>query len=229
MLNKTYQLPLEIIRHIQVLRVKIADTIILFNGDNLDYHARIMSMDKKNTIVVIDKIITNNNYNSQELHLAISIIAMDNLELVLRSSVELGVTHIKLFNSSRTQRINKERLTNKLERWQQIIISACEQTHLSKLPTLDNTIYEFNQIISMNSYSSKILLSPWHESQYIVTQDPQSKLIIIGPEGGFTPDEVVTAEQNGCRFLKLGSRVLRAETAALAAISYIQSTTGEWI
>lgn len=223
------ELPNEVVRHISVLRIRITDNVILFNGDGSDYLVTFIKLDKRCAIVRVLEQLVINNESDLKITLMLAIIANDKMDLVIQKAVELGVTQISPIYCQNTQRFKTERLANRIEHWQNIIIAASEQSGRAILTKLDAPI-TFNDSIQNCSSSHKYILSPHHAGRFQAknTQANNDTCILIGPEGGFTPIEVHSANNNGFNSVLLGQRILRAETAAIAAISVLQSNYGDF-
>ena len=223
------ELPNDVVRHISVLRVRITDNVTLFNGDGSDYLVTFIKLDKRGAIVrVLEQLVLNNESNLK-ITLMLAIIANDKMDLVIQKAVELGVTQIIPIYCQNTQRFKMERLANRIEHWQNIIIAASEQSGRAKLTKLDAPM-AFNDSIQNCSISHRYILSPHHAGHFQATntQTNNEICILIGPEGGFTSVEVHYANNNGFNSVLLGQRILRAETAAIAAISLLQSHYGDF-
>lgn len=227
-LNQKLELPIEVVRHINVLRIRITDTIILFNNSGYDYTAKLNLIEKRQALCTIINVTQITNESSIKSHLLMSMIVNDKFDLVIQKSVELGVTEFTPIITQNTQRLNKEKLANKFEHWQKIIISASEQCGRSILMKL-NQPEIFSTVIKQPFDGIKLILSPHHAGQLPDTTNQISNVnIIIGPEGGLTQDEIICANSNGFNSIALGNRILRAETAALTAISLIQYKYGDF-
>lgn len=226
--NQELELPIEVVRHINVLRIRPTDLITLFNGDGYNYEVKFITLEKRQIIChVINKTLVSNESNTS-IHLLMSIIANDKFDMIIQKSVELGVYEFTPLITQNTQRLSKEKLTNKIEHWQKIIISSSEQCGRTKLMQL-NMPQEFNQIISQSFTGNKFLLSPHHAGTFNQHKESCSDItLMIGPEGGFTHDEVNVANQNGFNSILMGQRILRAETAAIAALGIIQYQFGDF-
>ncbi|MDD3265557.1 MAG: 16S rRNA (uracil(1498)-N(3))-methyltransferase [Burkholderiales bacterium] len=227
--NQELELPIEVVRHINVLRIRLTDTITLFNNDGCDYTAQLLVLEKRQIICkIINKIPIDIQGSQVKIHLLMAMIANDKFDLVLQKSVELGVDEFTPLITQNTQRINKEKFSSKQEHWHRIIISASEQCGRAKLMKL-NTPQEFKHIIKENISGTKFILSPHHSGKLNQYKDITSNTtLIIGPEGGLTTEEVELANKNDYHSILLGNRILRAETAAIATISILQYQIGDF-
>jgi 16S rRNA (uracil1498-N3)-methyltransferase len=220
-------LPHEVVRHIQVLRLRENQEITLFNGDGYNYQAKLLTLAKREAQVAITTKIPNCVESTYEVSLYMALIANDKFDLVVQKAVELGVTQIVPINCQHTQRFKAEKISAKLEHWQKIVIAASEQCGRSRLAQIAPPS-EFSQALTQANAELKFILSPYHHSKLTPVQ-VASMALMIGPEGGFTAEEITLAVQAGFQPLKLGPRILRAETAAIAGLSLIQATYGDLI
>lgn len=231
--NPKIQNPLQVeadaARHlIQVLRYQVGDYFTAFDGQGNEFEAQILTVSKKSLTVTLTAKATQSVESKFAIHLAQSLVKRDKMDYIIQKAVELGVTQITPIITQHTDiQLNIEQQLKKHQHWQQIIISACEQCGRSWLPTL-NTITEFQTFIHKGHTSTLLLhphaalsLSSWGLSSTTVT-------ILIGPEGGFSEAEVLLAQQYGIPSLRLGPRVLRTETASIAAIAALQVSCGDF-
>lgn len=212
----------------KVLRQQVGDALILFNGDGKQYRATIAAIEKKLVLVDVGEVSTPVTESPLAIQLGIAMSRGDRMDWVLQKSTELGVTEITPLITERTElKLKAERLEKKLAHWQQIIVSACEQCGRNTLPTLHPPISgrDWSQHIRADR---KLVLH--HRSDHSLDRDAAvtSVALYIGPEGGLSTEEIRDAEQLGFQPLTLGPRVLRTETAPLAAISVLQSTWGDF-
>ncbi|MBT1450450.1 16S rRNA (uracil(1498)-N(3))-methyltransferase [Glaciecola sp. XM2] len=211
-----------------VLRLKENAPIVLFNGNGADYTADIVSPHKKHTKVVINAQISLNVESPLHIHLAQGISKGDRMDYALQKAVELGVTEITPINTEFCNvKLNEERWEKKHAQWQKVIISACEQSQRNCVPTL-HPVTSFSQYIGLNTNLKRIILSPGSDTYLSGTpRHPIGFQLLIGPEGGFSEQEVYTAQQIGYTSVNLGPRILRTETAAVTCISILQALHGD--
>ncbi len=221
-------LPSDVVRHIIVLRLKLEQEIILFNNDGHDYHAKIVELGRREALVVVTNKVKNQTEANFIITLMISLISNDKLELVIQKAVELGVQRIIPVITEKTQRIKAEREASKLEHWRKIIIAASEQCGRAKLATVSE-IKEFATVIDEDKSEINYILSPHHAASKLTkVNNAQSISLLIGPEGGLTEHEIRVANAAGFQNLNLGKRILRAETAAIAGISFLHCNFGDF-
>ncbi|WP_299569994.1 16S rRNA (uracil(1498)-N(3))-methyltransferase [uncultured Shewanella sp.] len=212
----------------RVLRMSEGENISLFSGDGFDYLATIISANKKNvTVEIIDKT-ENNSESPLNLHLGQVISRGDRMDFTIQKSVELGVTTITpLFSDRCGVKLNGERLEKKINQWQKIVISACEQSGRSFVPTVRPAM-TLSQWCAEQTDALKLNLHPRaaHGINGLALENTKVRLL-IGPEGGLSEEEIAMTETHLFTDVLLGPRVLRTETASLTAITALQLRFGD--
>ncbi len=212
----------------KVLRMQAGRELILFNGEGGEYSAEISAAHKKYVDVSVKEFSAENRQSHLQLELAIGVSRGERMDWVLQKATELGVTKITPLMTERTEvKLGGERADKKMEHWQQILISACEQCQRNILPGLSEP-RNFSEWISECDAELKFVLH--HRDNQGLPQDKntQSVALLIGPEGGLDEDEIVQAIAQKFSPLTLGPRVLRTETAPVAAISLVQFLWGDF-
>ena len=149
------------------------------------------------------------------------------MDWVIQKATELGVTHVSPLLTERTEvKLKADRAEKKRQHWQQIAISACEQCGRNRLPVI-NPLTLLPKWLNDSQAELKLVLHHRAENLSAQSTPPRSIDLLIGPEGGLSPDEIHLAEQRAFRALRLGDRVLRTETAPLAALSILQARWGD--
>jgi 16S rRNA (uracil1498-N3)-methyltransferase len=212
----------------KVLRMQEGDSLILFNGDGFDYSARIDSIHKKSLSASMDVAIASETESPLSIHLGIGISKGDRMDWIMQKATELGVTTITPLFTERTEvRLKGERLEKKHQHWQQIIISACEQSGRSVLPQLAPATRI--DMWTENTQAEKKFVLHHRSTQPLDGKvTPKSIVLLVGPEGGLSEAEIMAAEKHNFDALALGPRVLRTETAPLAALSVLQFLWGDF-
>jgi 16S rRNA (uracil1498-N3)-methyltransferase len=226
--GKALQLEAGASQHIgRALRMQAGDNICLFNGSGREWSAQIVSVDKKQVGVVPEQPIVGIPESPLAIHLAIAISRGDRMDTVIQKSTELGVAAITPIISERTEvRLKGDREKKKLQHWQQVIVSACEQCGRNTLPAL-HAPCPVDQWLERSNAQLRFVLH--HRGDTGLNQDvPATSVdLLIGPEGGLSEDEIASAQGKGFQPLTLGPRVLRTETAPLAAIAILQAHWGD--
>lgn len=225
----------EAARHLTlVLRLSCETHIILFNGDGFDYVAKITTVNhsKKNHLSIEVNILEKKLPGTKPLlsiHLFQAISKPEKLEWVVQKSVELGVSEITPII---TDHCSIKSHVIKLERLKKIMLSACEQCGRAEIPQL-NPVITFMQVLeNLHTHfqkSSNLFFVPGGEENIKKIIKPQQNInIFIGPEGGFSEDEIHKAKDKNFSMIQLGQRILRTETAPLCALSIVQALWGDF-
>jgi 16S rRNA (uracil1498-N3)-methyltransferase len=213
---------------VNVLRVKEQQAIVLFNGDGNEYSAHLSEVSKRKAVATIDAQLSISIESPLNIHLGQGISRGDRMDWVIQKSVELGVTEITPLITERCGiKLNQQRWQKKHEQWQKVVISACEQCGRNVLPKL-NLPTTFTDWIHLSTNQLRLTLHPRAEQAFRhVSFSSAGARLLIGPEGGFSDQEIYQTEQNGFQSVQLGPRVLRTETAAISAISALQAIHGD--
>ncbi len=221
----------QVARHLgAVLRLKAGDPITLFNGRGGEHPAILTDCSSKRVRARIMDSIAIERESPLQIHLGIGLSRGDRMDWVIQKATEAGVTEITPLFTERTEvKLKSDRLEKKLGHWQQIVASACEQCYRNQLPVIHEPS---NLHLWLNEASSDKKLVLHHRSAQTLHQlkgeTCSSVALLIGPEGGLTPDEIDSAIQQGFQPLALGPRVFRTETAPVVAISILQSIWGDF-
>ncbi|MBU3004110.1 16S rRNA (uracil(1498)-N(3))-methyltransferase [Paraglaciecola arctica] len=211
-----------------VLRAKTGQAVVLFNGDGNEYSAQLTEVTKRKVVAQIDSKISISIESPLNIHLGQGISRGDRMEWVIQKSIELGVTEITPLITERCGvKLSKERWAKKHQQWQKLAIAACEQCGRNVLPVLHPPL-AFADWITLSTNQIRLTLHPRADRAFRhVSMPAAGARLLIGPEGGFTEQEIYQTEQNGFQTIQLGPRVLRTETAAIAAISALQAIHGD--
>lgn len=213
----------------RVLRASVGECITLFNGQGGEYLSEIIAIDKKHVTVQIKKFISHDPESPLELYLAQGISRGEKMDYTIQKAVELGVKKIiPLLTERSTVKLDSERREKRWQHWQSIVISACEQSGRNKIPEILLPQSIENGLESTNA-DFCFVLAPKAPNKLadITIQANQRIVLLIGPEGGLTDQEIKYAESRNFIPLNLGPRILRTETAAVAAITVLQCYFGD--
>lgn len=211
-----------------VLRMKCGDPLTLFCGAHQEFHGLITSITKKKVEVSLLKKQEVNRESPAAIHLVQAISKSDKMEMVVQKCVELGVASIQpIMTEHCSVHFNAERMEKKQAQWQAIAIAACEQCKRTIIPTL-HPIVSLNHYLSHKPPFPTFILLPntlkkWRDYPF----NEQAFSLLIGPEGGFSQAELDLFALHDFLPLSLGPRVLRTETAAIAALSVLQAIYGD--
>lgn len=211
-----------------VLRMQPNDSIILFCGDNREFDALLVAVHKKKVTVKIISERVVNRESPRKIHLAQAISKGERMEFVMQKAVELGVTSISPIISSRSVvKLDKERMEKKCAQWQAIAIAACEQSGRNQIPLIKNAM-DLDDYLQQDADLLKFVLDPGQSKTWRDYHFADAELaLLIGPEGGFSEEELKQIFAAGFNPLFLGPRVLRTETAAIASLALLQAVSGD--
>ncbi len=219
-------LPAGAMRHVQVLRLQPGDPVTLFDGTGGEWDARIERMGRSESTVRLGEHRPGDREAGRDIHLALGVPANERMDWLVEKATELGVAGIQPLMTARSVlRLSGERAQRKQAHWQAIAVAACEQCGRNRIPAVA-PVQEFGRWCAgpQELYASKLVLSLAEGAQPLrqaCAQGLGPVLLLSGPEGGLTTDEVAAAIKAGFRPVTLGARVLRAETAPLAALSFL--------
>jgi 16S rRNA (uracil1498-N3)-methyltransferase len=215
---------------IRVLRLKRGDEVRLFNGEGGEYEASIHRVEKDFVTVDIGRHHDFERESTLQVCLAQAITTGDKMDYTLQKAVELGVTGIQPLQTNRAVvRLNQERAEKRLQHWQNVVVAACEQCGRNTVPQV-NPIMPFEEwVASTDPATMRLMLSPAAEQSLRDCAVPNSEVnLVVGPEGGLNREEVAFAQLKGFTSVRMGSRVLRTETAPLAALAAMQVLWGDF-
>jgi 16S rRNA (uracil1498-N3)-methyltransferase len=230
--NTTFRLTTVASQHLlTVLRLKENASIIIFDGKGGEYQARIFKAKKHTAIAKTEKFLNKNIESPLQIHLGQAISRSQKMDYILQKAVEMGVTDITpLFSEHSSVKLTTERLTKRMQHWQQIIIHACQQSGRTILPMLHMPIKSYDWVETVTS-SMKITFHPAVNTSLKTLKNnmPNCKSIacLIGPEGGLSDEEITAAKKLNFEIISLGPRVLRTETASIAALTLLQALWGD--
>lgn len=215
---------------IQVLRLDLNDSLLVFDGHNLgEFRAIITTVNKRNAIIAIEEFIAVNKESPLTINLLQGVSRGEKMDFTIQKTVELGVNTITpIFTQYCNVKLAGERLVSKIEHWQGVAISAAQQSGRCLVPKIlpaQDFIACFD-VLQKNNLC--LVLDPKADTRITqISQKPDNITILVGPEGGLSDQEIVLAKQNNFIPISLGPRILRTETAALTAISILQSKWGD--
>lgn len=228
-LQQLIELDIEISRRItQVLRLKIAAMIILFNGNGGEFVAKITTINKHSIIAKLEQFIPKNIESPLSIHLGQGIARGEKMDFIIQKAVELGINEITpIFTEHCNVKLQSDRLQNRSDHWQKIAIHAAEQSGRCHVPTVHLAV-PIQSWVKQHNDKLGLILDPTAKNCITDLTKPnhQQITLLIGPEGGFSPAELKIAINNNFHPIQLGPRILRTETAALATISVLQALWG---
>ena len=217
--------------HLQcVLRSTVGKNFILFNGEGGEYSAKISAINKNYVQVEVGQYYPVQRESSLNVVLCQAVLRSEKMDYVLQKAVELGVAQvIPLLTERCALKLSAERWDKRWLHWQAIMIAACEQSGRTKLPHIAKP-QSFAQAIDHSKRGLGILLTPG--APRMIQQLVLSSLeltLLVGPEGGWSEQELALAQALGYQFIQLGPRVLRTETAGVVALTLLQGNFGDMV
>ena len=212
----------------RVLRMKTGEPLILFNGKRSAFQGKITAITKRQVTVVLETAIEGNSESPLHIELGQVISRGERMDYAVQKATEMGITDITPLFSERCEvKLNAERQEKRIRHWQQVAISACEQCGRTKVPVIHqpSTVESWlkNRTTELN-----FVLHHRTARKLAGYEQPASVSLLIGPEGGLTADEIEQAEQHNFNALSLGPRILRTETAPVAAASILHYLWGDY-
>ncbi|MDR7097518.1 16S rRNA (uracil(1498)-N(3))-methyltransferase [Hydrogenophaga laconesensis] len=226
--GQSLALPGTAARHVQVLRLQPGQTITLFNGEGGEWEATITRMGRSDVDVMLGAHHATEREPDREVRLALGMPANERMDWLVEKAAELGVAGLQpLHTAHSVLRLTGERATKKQGHWQSVAVAACEQCGGNRVPTV-HAVADFaawlKSLPPANAGELRCLLSLTEGTQPLaqtlaLAPTGASVLFLSGPEGGLNANEDAQARAAGFAPVTLGPRVLRAETAALAALA----------
>jgi 16S rRNA (uracil1498-N3)-methyltransferase len=212
---------------LRVLRLRRGDPLVLFNGDGRDYRARLAGISGTRAIVDIVDVFEPGRESPLRIELGQGISRGERMDFALQKSVELGIGAVTPLWTARSQvSLTGARLEKRLNHWRGVMRSASEQSGRAVIPILRNAL-ALEEWCRENTAELRLVLDPEAPLPLRDLPRPDSVSILVGPEGGLEAEEIGLAEARGFRRVRLGPRILRTETAALAALTAVQTLWGD--
>ncbi|MCB1598878.1 MAG: 16S rRNA (uracil(1498)-N(3))-methyltransferase [Xanthomonadales bacterium] len=220
----------------RVLRLRVGDRLQLFDGRGREFAAELIAAERKRAQVRVGTELAALADSPLQLTLAQGLCRGEKMDLVLQKATELGVQRVQPLQTERTEvKLDAEREARRMAHWRQVLISACEQSGRARVPELAAPMALPSWLAELladataaDAGSVRLMLDP--EGDVVLRDLPQATraLLAVGPEGGFSEHEGDMLQRAGFTRLRLGPRVLRTETAGLAAIAALQSHWGDF-
>jgi 16S rRNA (uracil1498-N3)-methyltransferase len=221
-------LPEDVAGHlVRVLRLGAGDAFVLFNGDGRDYDACIVSVGKKAVEAEIESMREPRNESPLRIVLVQGIARGEKMDWILQKATELGVAGIVPVHAERGEvRLDGERAEKRVRHWRSVVVAACEQSGRARIPEVAAPRPLADAL--GNLPRSRLLLDPEAMQSLPSTIGDNACALAIGPEGGWSPTDIATLQAADFIGARLGPRVLRTETAGLAAIAALQARAGDF-
>lgn len=222
-------LPEAAARHaVTVLRLQVGDTLRLFNGAGGEYGASLVAANKREARVRVFEFHAEERESPVDITLALGISAGERMDYSLQKATELGVAAIQPLATERSVvRLAGERADRRLQHWQHVVIAACEQCGRNRVPAVAAVQPVFHYLAQIDRGKQLLMLSPHADTPLKRMAPAAAAVLLIGAEGGLAPAECEAAAAHGFQAVKLGPRILRTETAPVAALSVLQALWGD--
>ncbi|MDO5506567.1 MAG: 16S rRNA (uracil(1498)-N(3))-methyltransferase [Pseudoxanthomonas suwonensis] len=225
-------LPTDAANHLlRVLRLRPGDACVLFNGDGRDYHATVLDGDRREANVAVGEAVDTDNESPLRLVLLQSIARGEKMDWILQKATELGVAGFLPVSSERSEvRLDPARADKRRAHWCNVVTAACEQSGRAVLPPVAALQPMAAALAALPEAQHHLWLDPDAEDRIAGLTMPADATVVlaVGPEGGWSPADREQLSRAGFTGVRLGPRVLRTETAGVAAIAALQSRFGDW-
>lgn len=222
-------LPETVAHHAHVLRLDAGAPIVLFNGEGGEYAATLETIEKRRATARITAFSDRGAELAMPITLAQALSEGAKMDWIIEKAVELGAASVQPLAAQRcVVRLAGDRAQKKMQHWQGIAIAAAEQCGRNRVPGIAD-IADFSSWIAKSPDQPRILLSPRADlslTDWARQNQPQALTLMIGPEGGFSEKEENAALERGAIALSMGARVLRTETAGMAALAALNALWG---
>ena len=214
----------------RVLRLRVGDDVAIFNGSGPEWAATITAMTKGTVTLELGERIESATESPLKIHLVQGISRGERMDYVVQKATELGVKRITpVLTEYGVVKLDEKRAAKRREHWEGVAASACEQCGRTRLPLIDGPL-ALKDWFGARPVSTDLdlILAPGATTPLAGIKPPDTKVcILIGPEGGFSQIEYEDAEVAGFKAVSLGPRILRTETAAVAALAVMQTNWGD--
>jgi 16S rRNA (uracil1498-N3)-methyltransferase len=213
-----------------VLRLTVGDPVIAFDGAGREYAATIRGISKNGVTLTVGEPRSVDRESPLDATLAQGISAGERMDYTVQKAVELGVRAIQPLAAERSVvRLNRERAEKRVAHWQAVAVAACEQCGRNRVPQVLPVAPLEVWLAAVPGNAARFMLSPRASVRLGELERPRGAIVLLaGPEGGLSPREHESAVATGFTEVKLGPRVLRTETAAIAALAAMQTLWGDF-
>ncbi len=214
---------------VRVLRLRAGAPVVLFNGSGGEFHGVLESVNRREAVVWVEAFFPREAEPPLQVSLAQCVSRGERMDYTLQKAVELGVAAVlPLISEHAIVSVgNKEHLARRLEHWRRIVIAACQQSGRNRLPPVHEPRALSAWLADGPPSGLKLILDPMAACRLTELLPPPAITLLIGPEGGFSQAEITHAHAAGFIGVRLGPRVMRTETAGLAALAALQTLWGD--
>lgn len=223
-------LPAPVARHaVRVLRLPPGAAVVLFDGRGGEYDARIERIERDRVVAALGAWRDVERESGLTVTLIQAVQAGEKMDYTVQKAVELGVSQIVPVDSRRSvTRLSGERAARRVAHWQGVAAAACEQCGRNQVPQLAPLEKLENWLARPANGTLRLILAPDAEQALVDLPPVTNVQMLIGAEGGLDPQEIIAAQQVGFKAVRMGPRILRTETAGLAALAAMQALWGDF-
>jgi len=216
----------------RVLRLGVGDACVLFNGDGHDYAARIISVGKREVRASVGEAARVDRESPLRTGLLQGVARGEKMDLILQKATELGIAEVRPLWSQRSEvKLEGERAAKRLAHWRGVVAAACEQSGRATVPSVSAPVSLAATLDALPAGGLRLLLDPdgAFGARTLQLDAGTPVWLAVGPEGGWSPEDRAQLHAAGFQGLRLGPRILRTETAGLAAIATLQAIGGDFV
>jgi 16S rRNA (uracil1498-N3)-methyltransferase len=212
----------------RVLRLSAGAALTLFNGEGGEYAAHLHEVGKRSATAAVGEFSARETESPLAITLAQGIAKGERMDYTIQKATELGVVRLVPLVTERCNvRLSGERWEKKLQHWQAVAVSACEQCGRNRIPVIEHPL-SLETWLAQDQNELRLTLDPLADGGIAAIADTPSQVsLLVGPEGGLSEVELKSAQRAGYRGIQLGPRVLRTETAGVAALAVLQARWGD--
>jgi 16S rRNA (uracil1498-N3)-methyltransferase len=221
-------LPAHVAQHVQVLRLRLGERIVMFDGHGGECLSVLTALGKRNAETRIVRFDPVERESTLIITLVQALATGDKMDSIVQKAVELGVAAIQPIATQRaTMKLSADRSDAKRAHWQSVATAACEQCGRNRVPPVHAPL-AFEAWLDTPSNATRVVLHPEGSATLQVIANAPALEIAVGPEGGFADNEIAAAHAAGALLIAAGPRVMRTETAGPALIAALNALNGDW-
>lgn len=214
---------------LRVLRLRTGASLVLFDGRGGEYEATLDEPAGRRARVQVHRHVERDLESPVRVTLAQGVSRGERMDYAIQKAVELGVAEIvPLLTRRSVVRLDGERATKRQRRWRQVAIGACEQCGRNTVPTVHEPSPLEAWLERDAAHGMRLYMDPEGQALEPIDQPSDAITLLVGPEGGLAPGEIDQLRENGFRGVRLGPRILRTETAAIAMLAALQTLWGDF-
>jgi len=212
---------------VSVLRRRQGDAVRVFDGAGWSADGRVVEAQRKRCVLALDAPFTEDLESPLSVELGLALLRGERMDVALQKACELGVAKVTPLWTERTEvRLDEKRLANRMRHWGEVLRHATRQSGRSVVPELSAPV-QFGDMLDARGDRIGFVMDPTGEPEGSEVGTPTSVVLLTGPEGGFSDAEVTRAAAAGWQRLRLGPRILRAETAPIVGLAVLQARYGD--